>query len=386
MQPSFDQRPHTPLYSAFLDYYNSLIGTRSYSVVEGHVSSIYAQAIADLLDDAMPDIDIFSLRELHLNELRESNNSILTTSGTGSLNTGLAGRRNYRFGPHFEWWKSVIWRRRYLPLGERRIFRLIVDFEKTDLPRLVPSMSTLHKDTILSGRLTENHAAEIVTILRAGSISNDSHATLVAEPDHFLFLSTSSHFITFCQLAELQFNIVSHLWEPFFDHSAFGTHVSDVMMDWSTGVNFYTCSAGFYHSMPLTANGQNLLNLNSLPEGWSGPSDLFAPLGIIPCTCGKSRLDFNFHAHAECNISRERGHSLALATKLVTPLQSIQFHQNGDTITIFYYSPEETLRQDDIDMLDAYWSHYGFTLAWRPQEFFQTPGYKRPTFFRYRES
>jgi hypothetical protein len=368
------------LYDAYKTYYESLIESEKYTSSVGFVSTEFIDNLFSCFEDAILDVSYIRLRsefiKLNPPTISKFHRHLMTTGGTSK-----SVRRYYYFGPHFEYIKRALWEKRMFPKGKTEIVHLIVRMEEDFPPRLIKSFSTLYNNAILTGRLCESSIKPLIDIID----SIDGQVTLLSVPDSFLFLNKNPLFFEYCVKNKNRLNLMSQQWENFYRKKGMkeaGVHVSDVMMDWSTGTNFHTCSAGEYHVLPISVAQQNLLNLVPFDLDWVSNADLFETWGLARCDCGKNRLMFVHHPHSMMNISLAAGYDIELAEKLETNFQCIQFHQYESNMTIFYEA-ETDVTQNDRDFLMEYWEKFGFTVHWNNHQHYQTPGYKRPVFFKY---
>lgn len=368
------------LYQAYKDYYSSLVEPEKYTSSTGFVSSEFLDNLLGHFADTCLDVSYFQLWQQYARQfpaiVPRNRRHLLTTGGT-TRNV----RRWYFFGPHFDYVKRALWNMRMFPTGPSTIVPLVCRFKEKHEPRLVNGFSVLYSTSILSGRLDSDSIQPLIQILD----SINGKVTLLAEPDALLYLNKNPSFVEYCVRSKDRINLISQNWECFYRKQELvqqGVHVSDVMMDWSTGINFHMCSKRQYHVLPISIGQQNLLNLVPLDVEWQANSDLFEPWGLVDCECGKKRLHFMYHQHYLANIGMANGYDLNIAEKLETNFQSIQFHQNETYLTIFYEA-ETDITSSDREFLTEYWSSFGYSVLWKEHEHYQTPGYKRPTFFRW---
>lgn len=129
--------------------------------------------------------------------------------------------------------------------------------------------------------------------------------------------------------------------------------VDDQMIDWTTGVNFFTCRWGERHFYPLfhrEADGacSNLLNL----VGKAGRDDVVEiGEGYRPCRCGRDVVPFRFLPHADrCPVIGGRPfHDLTLADRLVGVYRNIQFVQVGERVVVHFVLHDFSDRMPDRD-------------------------------------
>lgn len=125
---------------------------------------------------------------------------------------------------------------------------------------------------------------------------------LYAAPNLYFYLVKSKVFQDFCGAGRIG-TIVTTGEPAIFDKSLLkktNVFVNDTMINWKSGLNFYTCLANKKHFFPLFywkgTRYYNLLNL------WDRRGieidDLFqAKKEAVICDCGKPRIEFNFIPH-----------------------------------------------------------------------------------------
>lgn len=87
-------------------------------------------------------------------------------------------------------------------------------------------------------------------------------------------------------------------WEIFGRFDLLKFPVKDQMIDWSTGINFYTCSTGYKHFLPIfylnNKKSSNLLNLSQIEKTVDDSLEIKEQ---TICSCGKNRPIFDFQSH-----------------------------------------------------------------------------------------
>lgn len=238
----------------------------------------------------------------------------LTTGSTRNV------ARRYKIGPHAGLLMRVMWDLTRFPYGVREIVKLHSQSDRF-LPLSVTSdPADFYPHTIHCGALHRQLLPELLDILRH-FLARYPACSLIAVPDSLLFLNSHPQFEEFVIAHREHFNLMSQHWEPFYRRRALrreGVHINDAMTDWTTGLNFYTCRAGYRHSRPTFAWGDgrrvNLLNLIPSAEMRSGTEeDLFVPRSVSRCPCGFNRLDFDFIPHPVTAIRIPGGKSSTIS-------------------------------------------------------------------------
>lgn len=262
----------------------------------------YSDAVATELFESILDFDDFENYQqfseecysLCLSSKRPFEAINLRTNGS----TG--DPRKYVFS-HFGFWGARI--ESFLRNSANR--EVIYVFDRPFITR--PALSVVdpqqshhnHKQFLLSFHAQTDQFFEAIQDL--------SSISMISTPNVWLYITSSKKLrSTFnncgkiCQGINTDWDIFGHL-----QHLNFP--VKDQMIDWYTGLNFYTCESGHKHVLPLFhySNGscKNLLNLAILDKPCD---DEFIPGEQILCECGKRRLQFEFTPHKSNHFSIDK--------------------------------------------------------------------------------
>lgn len=171
--------------------------------------------------------------------------------------------------------------------------------------------------------------------------------------------------------------------EAFFKRSIFNRVVNDQMIDWKSGLNFYTCPEGTIHFIPLFVitehRSYNLLNLAD-KQGWEN-SDLFevsAERRI--CSCGKPYFPLTFIPHVSHSPIHEGRYlyDISLAERLTSRYNNIHFIQRSHSEMDISYSLMEGEMLDE-EVLRA---TFPLTLTFRPNTVFRIGRGKQLVFWK----
>ncbi|MBX3440556.1 MAG: hypothetical protein KF861_23905, partial [Planctomycetaceae bacterium] len=239
------------------------------------------------------------------------------------------------------------------------------------------------------GPLQQSLVEELIRALQP-LLSEHEALSLISVPDSFLYLNRQSAFQEFVVAHRDRLNLMSQHWEPFYARQHLqqqGVHINDALGDWTTGLFYSTCRAGCLHTLPTCAiagkERVNLLNLMRTPDlGPGTEEDLFEPVSITRCACGRNRLSFRFVPHQATALRPPQGGMLydpALADRLESSFVSLQFVQEAEMLYL-RYQIEGELR--DRELLEDYFRPHGYRLCWQPNDCY-TVGNKRPVFYRY---
>lgn len=255
----------------------------------------------------------------------DTQRNIQSLSTNGST-TGWPTR--YAFSPFFEFWRTSIEHVLRFPDKEN------VDFS---LANRTPSLwHDKQQDRIL--RLFE----------KKGPVA------LTGFPVNFMYLTTSRSLASWIRDCGAVQSIVSYNWEPFYRKRDLKDtiHINDQMIDWRSGLNFYTCTAYRKHILPtfyrkggFIRNTVNLLG-TSLPE-----ADLFKINNFERCPCGRVACNFEFIPHLSNTIQGEYGeifYDPDFIEQLEGEYLNLQFFQDQSTqaVTIYVCSVIKTLSAD----------------------------------------
>lgn len=152
------------------------------------------------------------------------------------------------------------------------------------------------------------------------------------------------------------FIITSSNREAFFNNDPFsnkGIVINDHMVNWRSGVSFYTCKHGKKHALRNLygiRNGRyhNLMNINC-KEGT--PIDDLIEFSPEKCTCGRSFLIKSLIPHYEFCPVRDDGsyvYDLSLAGKILQQWYTIQFLGDGKYLDC-HYTSEDELNKDFLE-------------------------------------
>ena len=158
-------------------------------------------------------------------------------------------------------------------------------------------------------------------------------------------------------------------------------HFNDQMIDWTSGLNFYTCRFNYKHFLPIfvkTPCGyKNLLNLSQSMY----TNDDFFHVHDNPslCACGKYRCDFNFVPHkrhaVNCYSYQEM---LSYANVLNHKIRVFQIIQDRNMFHIFVKTQNSLELSEDIV---NFFQNKLENVSWHFDETYRT-GFKYPAFWK----
>lgn len=207
-----------------------------------------------------------------------------------------------------------------------------------------------------------------------------------AEPNTWLYLLSLP---AFRELLSSQKAIcLSTGWDGFYKQPPTTVHMNDNMVNWTTGMNFYTCEHGtrhFLETFATTPSGiVNLLNLAGPPIL---PVDDFMQISptVKRCACGRNYREISYLPHFAAlpkSIDGETIYDLQLADKLKASYLNLQFIQVGEVVDVLYVSnSNNNLISQDIDMITTFFGSRGLKTAFKPNKY-RSINRKYHVFFR----
>lgn len=195
------------------------------------------------------------------------------------------------------------------------------------------SYSELSRENIL--KITE----------KISSLSNHV-AIWTSDKNNLMFLLSDNYFVDFLLQNKERISIINTGISPFFKKKKLlenGFHINDNMIDWYSGLNFYTCKYNKKHILPIfyaeENKSTNLLNL-SLRGRMVPKSDYFdySPLGY--CECGKTHYDLKFIPHIKTTpiVDGEYFYDMEIPELLEGSYYNLQFVQIDEKTLDIYYT------------------------------------------------
>lgn len=302
----------------------------------------------------------------------ESNALLSGGSSTGS-------RRLYQFGPNFHHVRNII--ESFLRQGHRKTVSVN---SATGLPRVKfnPGKPPQNDFQLMGSWAADNFVGELLDFSK--SLSEDfGPINLCATPHIWIQLTTNPLFYE-SATPDIFAAMVNTDNIKCFSRSK--CRVIDQMMDWSGGVNFYTCEFGEYHFLPFfcpMADGSpsNLLNLK---KNLTASGDLVT-LGdrVNFCPCGSHMIKMNFVPHWRYFPVDSK--SLFLDPSVIVGMAGertnvLQVYQKSDgSFCLFHHAcTASSCARDMIGWLDSF--GFGKTELFESRYF--AVGTKKPLFWR----
>lgn len=161
-------------------------------------------------------------------------------------------------------------------------------------------------------------------------------SVIKGQPNTFLYLTSDDAFLSILERCNRQIHsICTTDWEPFFRKKKLQVLVNDNMINWKTGINFYTCENGYRHFLPIFfLSDKFAINmLNNANKRLYVNDDIFTYDSTpIACGCGKTRLNFDIAFH--CNNSFRV--DMTLIEELIDKYMNLQFERKENDITCYF--------------------------------------------------
>ena len=372
----------TELLDAFKNYYDKHSNSVSKSFQNEIGGSLYH--LGSLLRYSFPSNYTYFQKQLH--ELWKSSihehydSEPFSTSGTSSNQP-----RTYRFGPEASHWVRILWNTMVYPFGWRPMAflrRRGIDNEF----KILPKKEGLYQWEI-DVYLNDQHTFKLIEFLHK-QINQYGVFSILMVPEALLFLAQTPCFLDFAEKHRDQMNILSWHWEPFFKKQSFrerGIWFGNHMIDWTSGINFYTCKNGHQHVLPIFID-DSINALNLIKQNFMNGGDNMEISSVVHCTCGFVRPIYNHYPHFKNTIRSIDGRiffDLDLPDHLQSRYKSLQFIQqpNGEEIVVYY---DVDGQMNDKPFLESIIQSYGFRASWIPQSY-TMGGHKRIPFFSLKE-
>lgn len=161
-----------------------------------------------------------------------------------------------------------------------------------------------------------------------------------------------------------------------------GIYINDQMINWKTGLNFWTCINGHKHFLPIFIKRDsyylNLLNFNRIKQPIDDHFEIKSE--FVKCECGKFRCSYYFIPHVN-NFFTDQNYDelINLANKLVTPFRFVQFVEIEGQINLFYTTDKSvTIDPNDVEIIK---NQFNKPVQLMKNQCFQV-GAKLPAFWR----
>ena len=286
------------------------------------------------------------------------------TSGTSSNKP-----RKYKFGPRPDQWITCLWELMVYQFGWRPIVNLRPNSPNKPRLWLKTKNHGLYQWQFEVYRFNNQDVLELIKFLD-NFIKEYGYVTLAALPEAYLYLNQTPIFLDFAEKHRDRLNHLSWCWEPFFNNKSFkerGIWIGNHMVDWTSGLNFYTCRDGHQHVLPIfvETNHGPVNALNLFKQDLSDGGDKFEITNIIQCSCGLTRPVYTYYPHFNHSIRSADGRiffDLDIANHLKSRYRSLQFIQKSEHEITIHYDVDGPM--EDKEFLESIVQSYGFGVIW----------------------
>lgn len=185
------------------------------------------------------------------------------------------------------------------------------------------------------------------------SIRGRQANVLKAQPHTLLYLTSDENFLNAIGPYKKHIHsICTTDWEPFFRQKHLDILINNNMINWKTGVNFYTCEKGHLHFLPIfilhKEYGINLLNMANKRLYINDDIFSYDPNPII-CECEKTKLNSKFITHNNNNFR----YQLDLIEDLKDHYANLQFVREDDKTKVYYTTKTNTISKHDQELINS---------------------------------
>lgn len=279
--------------------------------------------------------------------------------------------RHYPFGPHANFWLTQIedhvkYRHssRYVGIHPS----LLVHPRECHFSKAIGQQdSVIPIEYLVTAPLHQQGSIEFII----DKLDKIGPFALSTTPNNWLYLLKQTTFRQFLRSSQMT-SAMSTGWEAFYRSPPAGVHFNDNMVNWTTGMNFYTCQHGVKHFLPTFALvPDGIINLLNLAQPAVCPIDDYMTVynQVLECACGRRFQKFNLIPRVDHNIRSPDGqilYDLSLADKLKSSYLNLQFVQVGLRIHVYYSSADI---EPDRETIFNFFSQHGLEVVFRPDRY-----------------
>jgi hypothetical protein len=300
----------------------------------------------------------------------------LYTNGSTSLKP-----RPYKFGPAFPLWvRKIESYLRGMHLGTNIFLCCRLGNGKPPSELIlspVSNNSKRHYDA--SGNFLDDDQLEDFFRHIREIYESKGKVVFTAFPDVWNMLFSNPLFNHLCDTNKEKIEcFVNTDFEMLFKNKNF--YIRDQMINWSSGLNFYTCESGTKHFLPIFYENKGCWNLiNLLSE--KDDSDNIKIGSKKMCECGRKlvSLDIAFHnKNAIMGLDKRLLNFNALAD-LKGRYANFQIHQNEDNKITIFLTPLGSENKQDLELIRSFF--LGFQIKIEFNKYFEI-GSKRYCYWR----
>lgn len=304
-----------------------------------------------------------------------NDNTTLVSNGS-TYNCGT----RYQFGPHTAFWIHTIERRLrgsgiMVGIGCPNQFDSVLLPEKYHKYNRITNHPQFDFEYTCELRNSPKHVINILyNIFRESGPIN-----LVAHPHIWLYMFSNRQYRELLSEAHWIKSIINTDSDMFFRTDGMPFKFNNQMINWKTGVNFYTCEYGSTHSLPTFNNDRAINLLNQNPSSYN--DDKLIIHDIAWCKCGKQKLISTFipHKNNQIVIDNVIYRPLQLVSELQSNYLNLQFHQINNFIDVYYSTSNRSMQHHDKEVIKYYFRK--FKLRFYQSSLFYI-GRKIPTFWK----
>lgn len=283
------------------------------------------------------DFDCWEPISLQIKEIRDYYNYDVESSQLNTNGSVPGGLRSYTFGANFNKWLDRI--ERYLRTCGGLPGIVIHLNDSNDVGKTIQDAKELRINnreknvdcSLTCSILHLNHMVRLNNLLK----NEVGNIFLMSYPLTWLRCSFNDYMTTFV------FNNVHNLRLVNADYECWVKtkfrekyFINDQMIDWFTGLNFYTCYFGNKHTLPIfcQSNEGCTYLLNQTVKGFQKCDDHFVINNTFRCKCGKTAINLSFIAHQFNHLHFDR----QIIDRLHASYLNLQFVEHDDKLHILY--------------------------------------------------
>jgi hypothetical protein len=159
-------------------------------------------------------------------------------------------------------------------------------------------------------------------------------------------------------------------------------YFNDQMINWRSGLNFFTCSHGHFHFLPIfKVTPEGIINLLNTSCYYCDPSDYFTVDNkVVLCECGRNKLNFDFISHKNNFFDNLNYLELMkLSNYIYTNHRLIQFVQKNNELSILL---DQSLTNSEIKIICNFFKTNKIKLY---KNQYNRVGSKYPCFWKFNE-
>jgi hypothetical protein len=276
-----------------------------------------------------------------------------------SSNGSIDGVRQYTFGPHTKFWlRQIEDCTKYRLTSKYVLLNTSFKTRNTEFIFKKVPLSEVSDDAVYYVGSIQLQLPGAIEFL-INKLQRIGKHTIYTFPNNWLYLLSRPEFREY--LSNSQTSGMSTNWEGFYPTPPTDIHFNDNMVNWTTGMNFYTCPHGTKHFLPLfvpTPEGiVNLINLTR-PALWPVDDLMIISPETKQCPCGRPFREFEYTPHINKSVVSSNGkiiYDLSLANRLKSSYLSLQFIQYGKVVHVLYIAD----RGLDKEIIKEYFGEHG---------------------------